>query len=137
VAFVLDASIALAWCFAEEGTPYTRAVLRDVQRVEAFAPAVWQLEVCNALLIGERRGRLTEAKSKDLIRVLLELPISIDIESASNGLALADLARKHTLSSYDASYLELASRRRLPVATNDKRLRAAARREGISLARPA
>lgn len=136
MAFVLDASVALAWCFADERTAYTRSLLRELQRTTAVAPAIWQLEVSNGLLAGERRRRLTEAQTDSLLRLLSGLPVAIDTQSPPHGFALMSLARKQTLSTYDVSYLELAMRLNLPLATKDRRLRAAARSVGVALAQP-
>jgi predicted nucleic acid-binding protein len=132
MAFVLDASVSLAWCFKDETTSYTEAVLDRLRDDEAVVPSIWPLEVVNVLLVSERRGRLTEAMAVHFLGVLESLPVSI--EQADFGTvagAVWALARTQNLSSYDAAYLELAMREGLSIATQDKRLIDAARRLGV------
>lgn len=132
--FVVDTSTTMTWCFNDEMTPATDALLDQVQAMGAIVPAVWSLEVANALLVAERRRRVTAYEATRLAQLLQSLPIIIDADGAANvfGAVLA-LAREHTLSSYDASYLELAMRQGLPLATQDTRLRTAATRAGVPL----
>ncbi len=137
--FVLDASVSLAWCFEDEETPYALGVFNRLRADRALVPTIWPLEVANTLLVGERRGRLTLAATTRFVRVLNGLPITVDdhTSSAALGSVLA-LSREHGLSAYDATYLELAVREGLPLATEDARLRAAAERAGVeALADPA
>jgi predicted nucleic acid-binding protein len=100
----------------------------------AVVPSLWLLEVTNILLVGERRGRNTVEQSKEFWETLQALPIEIEeysLEQCSS--SIFDLARTHNLSAYDASYLDLAQRRSLPLATLDKRLMAAAKACGVPL----
>jgi len=132
---VLDAWIALAWFFTEETTSYSEGVF-DLLLTgsEALAPAVWPLEVANALLIGERRKRLTFAELTAILQRLAGLPITID--QARLDLAFGQIlsvARHEQLTEYDAAYLELASREALPLATLDQGLRRAAQHAGVEL----
>lgn len=132
--FVVDASVALAWCFEDEITPFTEAMLERTRLNGAVVPVHWPLEMANALLIGERRQRLTEAKAASLAHILGELPIAVDDGAISGALtAVLALGRLHGLSAYDAAYLELAAREGLPLATRDARLRDAAARVGVPL----
>lgn len=132
--FVVDASVALAWCFEDEITPFTEAMLERTRLNGAFVPAHWSLEMANALLVGERRQRLTEARATSLARTLGELPITVDDGAISGALgAVLALGRQHGLSAYDAAYLELAAREGLPLASRDTRLREAAARVGVPL----
>lgn len=133
--FVVDASITVAWCFADEATPFTGAVLSRLQTDGAIVPAVWSLEVVNTLVIGERRGRVAPDDIAVFVLLLQTLPIEIEPASslASAVGPVRDIAREHGLSSYDASYVELAPRRRVPLATLDRRMRAAAARLGVPL----
>lgn len=131
--FVVDASVTLAWCFQDERTPFSEAVL-DLLAAngEAVCPAVWPLEVTNALLVGERRKRLTSADIGAVLKRVADLPISVDpIRIRDVFGAVLFLAREEQLSVYDASYIELALREGLPLATLDKRLRDAARHRGV------
>ena len=100
----------------------------------AVVPAIWPLEVANAVVAAERRGRLTERDAAEILELLTVLPIEIEATSTRQALgAIAAVAREHGLSAYDAAYLELAARVQAPLATLDKRLRAAARSAGIEL----
>lgn len=136
-AFVLDGSVALAWCFSDETDPYADAIARALPDVQAVVPAIWHLEVANALLVGERRGRCDQADTARWTAFLSSLSISVDEHSGSRVFGnVLDLARSHNLSAYDASYLELAQRRGVPLATLDKPLKAAAAAAGIALFDP-
>lgn len=134
MAFVVDASVSMAWCFEQETTPYTEAVLDRLIDHGAVVPAIWPLEVTNILLVGERRQRITQAQTAQFIQRLQSLPITVDTEaiSGASGPVLA-LGRAQGLSAYDASYLELAMRQGLPLATQDTRLGEAAARVGVPL----
>jgi predicted nucleic acid-binding protein len=131
--FVLDASIALSWCFEDETSGYAERILDLLaEGAEAQVPAVWPLEVCNALLVAERRKRISQAASTDWINKIAGLQIVISAGSHWRQVeGQLSVAREYGLSMYDASYLELARRSDLPLATIDRRLEAAARRFGI------
>jgi len=132
--FVLDTSTALAWCFPDEHATYPQSVLDSLATGQALVPSLWPLEIANAFLMGERRGRSTQANTVNWTTYLASLPIAIDDET--NARAWSDtlnLARAQNLSSYDASYLELAKRKGLPLATLDKKLTAAAAAVGVPL----
>ena len=132
---VLDSSVALAWCFKDERTPLTDALLDRVTLEGAVAPQIWPLEALNVLLAAERRGRIDRDLRLRLTDVLTALPITIDAETAERTWgATARLAEAHRLTAYDAAYLELAQRLRLPLATQDAELMAAARATGVELA---
>ena len=133
-ALVLDASVALAWCFADEADPYADAIAGSFARVQGVVPPLWHLEVANALLMGERRKRSLPADTTQWLGYLRSLPIVVDEDAAKYAWSdILILARSCELSSYDAAYLELAIRRRLPLATLDRRLRKAAKAAGIAL----
>jgi predicted nucleic acid-binding protein len=126
-AFVLDASIALAWCFADEAAPATDALLDRLADEEAVAPALWRLVVANALTMAERRGRLSVAGLTRSVGLLQRLAVAIDPKGSERAFPeLLDLARSERLTVYDAAYLELALRLRLPLASKDAKLREAA-----------
>ena len=132
--FVIDASAALAWCFDDESTEATRALLDRFEDERAEVPSLWHLEVANALAVGERNRRITPARTSEFIALIGGLPIVVDEQTP--GLALStvlDLARSERLSAYDASYLELAMRRGVPLATKDDALVKAVRRVGVTL----
>ncbi|MEK7407454.1 MAG: type II toxin-antitoxin system VapC family toxin [Acidobacteriota bacterium] len=133
--FVLDASVALAWCFEDEASAETEGVLEQLGASAAVVPSVWPLEVANALLVAERRKRVSRAKVAASLNVLRGLPISVDKETPARAFeGVLPLAREHGLSVYDAAYLELAIREGLPLATVDQGLKGAARRLGLELA---
>ena len=133
-AFVLDASIALAWCFADEATPATDALLDRLADEEAAAPALWRLEVANALAVAERRGRLNLAGLTRSVTLLQRLTVSIDGGGSDRAFAdLLNLARSERLTVYDAAYLELALRLGVPLASKDKELREASARLGLTI----
>mgnify|MGYP005658881819 CR=1 FL=1 len=134
VQFALDASVTVAWAFKEELNKYTRAVLRALREGKAYVPSIWPLEVGNALLVAERRGRLKHAEVEQFLTFLRELPITIERESPERlfGEIMA-LAREQRLSTYDATYLDLAMRLGLPLATQDRALRRAATRYGVEI----
>lgn len=132
--FVLDASVALAWCFEDEADPAADALLRTLGPRTALVPGLWALEVTNVLIGAERRGRITPAETARFLRLLDELPIDVDAETpARAGREGLLLARAHGLSSYDAAYLELAVRRGVPLATRDRALAEAARSVGVEV----
>src|SRR5262245_60183653 len=119
-AFVLDGSVAMAWCFHDEADPYADAIAQRFPQVEAVVPALWHLEVANALLMGERRKRSTEADTANWLAFLNSLSITVDDETTARAWSdVLRLARTHNLTTYDAAYLELALRRGLPLATLD------------------
>ncbi len=132
--FVLDCSVALAWCFPDEHAPYPQAVLDSLAVTAAAVPSLWYLEVANALLVGERRGRCTATDVATWLGFLTALPIRTDPETQARAWSeTLHLARTYTLSAYDATYLELAVRRGLPLAALDGRLKIAAVAAGVAL----
>src|SRR4051812_10299435 len=107
--FVLDNSVTMSWCFPDERDPYAQDVLRALPGTAAAVPTLWPLEVANILLVGERRGRITQAESATFVGLLEGLPIRIDDETSAHAMkASLNLARAQKLSVYDAAYLELA-----------------------------
>ena len=134
MSFVVDNSVALTWCFEDERTPATTDLLHRVSEAGAWAPGLWPLEAVNVLLAAERRGRLDETRRERLTRFLRMLPIAIDAETTDQSwTATAQLAKRFNLSAYTASYLELAYRLDLPLASLDQKLRQAAAQLGIEL----
>jgi predicted nucleic acid-binding protein len=134
MSFVLDASMTMSWCFADESTPYGRRVLAELIESYAEVPALWSFEIANVLATNEKRQRISEAISQEFLQTLSGLDIRIDRSSpAVDGKTLLPLVRRYGLTAYDAAYLELAKRKGLPLATFDKELIAAASLEGIAL----
>jgi predicted nucleic acid-binding protein len=132
---VLDASVAVAWCFADECTAYTEGVLDLLASgAEALTASIWPFEVANALLMGERRKRISVAQVTKVLQRISLLPISIDPIRPDTAFGqILSVARQEQLTEYDAAYLELALREGLPLATLDNGLRRAARNAGINL----
>lgn len=125
---VVDTSIAIAWCLADEESEIAGSALERVSAEGGAAPGHWPLEVANALLTAERRGRLDAAGVADASRLLDRLSIEIvPVELPTATRSVLDLARQQQLTAYDAAYLDLARFRDVPLATLDDRLRAAAR----------
>ena len=121
--FVLDASVAVAWCFDDESTPAAWALLDRVRKAPAHVPPLWELEIGNILLGAERRRRITQARAALFLGILGELDIRVDPDLP--GRAFRDvlpLARARRLTTYDATYLELAMRLGLPLASKDAAL---------------
>jgi predicted nucleic acid-binding protein len=132
MSFVIDASVLLAWLLPDEVDERAEAIVRMLASTSALAPALWPMEIRNAFLVAERRKRLDPATTRDLIAILSTYPVEID-----DGIDLdraTEIARAHRLTIYDAAYLELAVRRRLPLATLDARLAAAGAAEGCAFA---
>lgn len=131
-AFVLDSSVALSWFLPDERSSDSRKLLFRVVEEGAWVSAVWPFEIGNALLIAQRRKRLTKQQRIRALHALSRLKIETDANSVltawSETLSLAD---DNGLTTYDASYLELALRKGLLLATFDDRLAEAARKFGI------
>lgn len=134
MSFVLDASIALIWCFEEEQTQPVMALLDRLTDAGAVVPQLWPMEALNGLLIAERRGRIARTVRVGLAGFLRQLPVTIDEETTTRlWEATSHLAERRRLTAYDAAYLELAMRLSLPLATADRALIAAAGAEGVRL----
>lgn len=132
MAFVLDASVALAWCFQDESSPATDSILHALRTTNALVPTIWPLEIANALLVAERRARIHAADSARFIDLLRTLPIQVEVRPVDSTVtALLAIARDYGLSAYDAAYLDLAMREGLPIASTDQRLRATAAQAGV------
>ncbi len=135
--FVLDCSVTMAWCFDDEATPYTDDVRDSLADMRAVVPSIWSLEAANATIVGERRKRLDEARSRRFFVLLQALPIILDEATGSRAVGdIVHLARTYQLSAYDATYLELAIRRGLPLACLDSKLKTAATTAGVALFSP-
>ncbi|HKF48526.1 MAG TPA: type II toxin-antitoxin system VapC family toxin [Terracidiphilus sp.] len=131
---VLDSSVTLAFVYPEEATPAVLEVFRQVVADGAWVTALWRLEVANVLEMGVRRGRTDTAFRNSALRDLALLPIRTDPETDAHAWGeTLRIAEKHKLTIYDATYLELAKRLALPLATLDVELRAAAKSEKLQL----
>jgi predicted nucleic acid-binding protein len=135
VSFVLDTSVTMRWFFGD-GKPqelaYAGKVLDGMKDASALVPATWGLEVANVIARAEAKGLVTEARSGAFLEMLEG--VDIEVDAATSAHALSDtlqLARRYKLSSYDASYLELALRLGVPLATLDEDLQKAAKKAGV------
>ena len=132
---VLVNSVVCGWLLENQATPYSDAIAQRLQDDQAVAPPLLRLEYANVLRTACKRGRLTAQQAQDAIAQLAELPVEIDAELPDAAQLLA-LALRYDLSSYDATYLDLALRRQLPVATQDVALAQAARLSGVGVVTP-
>ncbi|MBE9549641.1 MAG: type II toxin-antitoxin system VapC family toxin [Proteobacteria bacterium] len=122
--FILDCSVCMAWCFEGENSQYSDVVLECLKTQTALVPQLWHLEIINVLLVAERKKRITSSTAEEFLTILQ----SMNIQTDSIVISLADhksisLARDHQLSTYDMTYLALAQREQLPIATNDNKLK--------------
>lgn len=131
---VVDSSIALSWCFEDEASPETDRLFERVRDDGAIVPGLWHLELSNVLLQAEKRGRITASDVAVRLDLIAELPIVTDQETATRAWReILNMARKEGLTTYDATYLELAVRRGLPLLTKDNELIRAAKRLGVDV----
>jgi predicted nucleic acid-binding protein len=127
----------MSWCFEDEWNSYSEAVLDSLADGEAFVPDIWPLEVGNVLLVAERKKRLGEASVVRFLELVSSLLLSVEQETPDRMLKeIVSLAREQGISTYDASYLDLAMRMDLPISTLDASMRKAARRLKIPAYEP-
>lgn len=132
--FVLDASLVLAWSFDDEPEPASAFSFELLARDQAIVRSIWSVEIANALMVAERVGRVTRSDVTRLVSMAREFRLEVELTMTQLALApVLDVARDYGLTAYDASYLELAMRRGLPLASLDRRLRAAAESAGVLL----
>lgn len=135
MSFVLDNSVTMRWLFGD-GKPseltFAAKVLNALRTDTAIVPATWALEVANVIARAEARALVTEARSGEFLELLEDVSIEVDAATFAHARSTTlQLARRHKLSAYDASYLEVALRRGLPLATLDDDLQRAAKRAGV------
>lgn len=134
--FIIDNSVVMSWCFEDEVRAYSDKMLDRLGEYGALVPGIWPLEVANVLLVAQRKKRLNKSDATRFITLLRSLPINVVQETPGRilGEVLA-LARDTGLSAYDASYLDLAMREGLPLATLDKAMQKAAKLSQVPLAK--
>ncbi|MGA3326475.1 MAG: type II toxin-antitoxin system VapC family toxin [Terriglobia bacterium] len=136
-AIVLDASVAMSWCFPgdpTEDTPYSRRVLSELAINDAIVPEIWAFEIANSIFVAySKRKRITEQEIHEYLELLKALPIRVEAQNLWANVDLECLARRQNLAAYDAAYLDLALRTNLALATSDNPLRRAAIAEGIAV----
>lgn len=134
MSLVLDSSATLAWVHGDERTASIESVFDHVAEHGAIVPRLWHLEIANSLTVAVRRQRISAVERAVAMSDLAELDITVDDETEQHAWkATTQLADLHGLSAYDATYLELAQRKRLPLATLDKALMRAARVAGVEV----
>ena len=132
--FVVDASVALAWCFADETSAYADRVLDRLEGEEAVAPAIWPLEIANGLRTAERHGRIDPSEVPRVRELMRSLPVGLETIELDVALGeVLEVARALDLTAYDAAYLAIAVRRGLALATADDALRRACGQAGVDL----
>ena len=131
---VLDVSAALPWCFEDEATVDSAKLLDTVAAGHIVVPGIWHIEMLNVLLQAERRQRITQTETQAFLELLDRLVVETDHESQTTArVGVLRMARAHRLSGYDTTYLELAHRRGIRLATRDKALQQAAGQAGVTL----
>lgn len=134
MSLVLDASVALTWCFADEATSKSVALLNKLETELAYVPAIWSLELGNILVTAERHKRISYANISQFIELISNLNIQVDSETDNRAFhETLTLAHSEKLTTYDASYLELAMRLGMQLATKDAQLAKAAKRLGVEI----
>jgi len=127
----------MAWCLGDEGSVYADEILGSLESCGAIVPAIWPLEIGNVLVVAERRKRLSRSAGIRFLSLINDLPIIVVQETPERiTKEILALARERQLSTYDASYLDLAMRTGLPIATLDSVLNKAALDCGITIFRP-
>ncbi|MGC1416772.1 MAG: type II toxin-antitoxin system VapC family toxin [Candidatus Acidiferrum sp.] len=135
--FVLDASVAFSWCFPgdpTEDTPYSRRILSKLATHDAVVPEIWAFEIANIIFVAfNKRKRISQKQIDEYLLRLRALPIRVELNDVWANIALESQARRWNLPAYDAAYLDLALRRKIPLATADSDLRRAALAEGVAV----
>jgi predicted nucleic acid-binding protein len=134
MAFVLDSSVALAWLLPDEGSEATDALADRLEQEPVHVPAIWCLEVGNALLMAQRRAPIKDHELARFVSALSALPIDVDPAASTSALpTVLAIARELGLTAYDAAYIELAKRLSLPLASLDAKLRQACARADVAV----
>lgn len=127
--FVIDCSVTMAWCFDDESNDYTDSILDSLKDKKAIVPTIWSLEVANVLLMAKKKRRITEVQAASFIDALSVLPIVVDSSTTIRAMhSIFSLANQTELTIYDAAYLELSLREKIPLFSLDKNLIKAAKR---------
>ena len=133
--WLIDSSVGLAWVHQDQATPETDKLLEEVEAgTSVVVPSLWFLEIANGLLVLQRRKKLTGAERKSALETLARLNLTVDEEAGRAAFQqTSELAEKHGLTIYDVTYLEVALRRKLALASRDTNLREAAKRCGLKV----
>ena len=131
---VTDASLALAWCFPDEASEYADRILVALEGHAILVPALWSVEITNALLTAERRKRVKPPEIRRFVELLDGLTVIIDSQSVAESVSnILPIAPEYGLSAYGAAYLDVAVRHGAPLATFDNALRKAGQKAGIEI----
>lgn len=134
MSLVLDSSATLACIYGDEKTLNGDALLDQVTREGAVVPSLWRLEIANGFQIAMHRKRIDKTFREKALWQLAAMPITIDHETDNRAWSeTLQMADRYQLTTYDAAYLELAHRRKLPLATLDRQLQEAAATFGVPL----
>ena len=133
--FILDCSVAIAWCFEDETTIYTESVLNSLKEAAAIVPKLWYIEVANVLLMAQKRKRINDNGIFHFLSLLEKLPIASNTDNISI-VDLIMLSQRYQLTSYDGCYLNLCLQHNLPLATLDKKLITAVETAGGKIYQP-
>lgn len=132
--FVLDCSVAMAWCFEDEVAEYSEKVFDSLAKLRAIVPPLWLLEVSNVLLLAQRKKRISKIQLVEFKDTLSQLPIHVDYSSIHRSMSsVMQVAEETQLTIYDACYLELALHSKLPLATLDQDLIKVARQMNVKI----
>ena len=134
-AFIVDASVGFAWVYPSQASERTDKLLEDIESgARIVVPSLWFLEIANGLLAAQRRKLLTASERKKVLERLSALTFTVDEEAGRAAFdKTSELAEKHGLSLYDATYLETALSHKLPLGSRDDALRKAAKRSGVKV----
>jgi predicted nucleic acid-binding protein len=135
VAFVIDCSVSLAWFLEDERSAFADTLLHATQNSDHWVPAIWPLEFANGLLMAQRRKRIERSVRLEALKRVLLPGLHIDVQP-SDMHAISALAERHSITAYDSSYIELALRLGLDLATMDRALAQAAAAEGVAVHAP-
>lgn len=132
--FVLDTSVTVSWCFEDESSKKCDEILERLLKNTAYVPTLWHLEVGNVLIMAEKKNRINYSRIAEFLSLLSKLDIVVDAETSNKGFhEVFYLSYSEKLTTYDASYLELAMRLGLPLATRDNELMRVAKKIGVKL----
>jgi predicted nucleic acid-binding protein len=135
--FILDASVAISWCFPgdpTEDTPYSRSILQKLITQDAIVPEIWAFEIANNIFVSHnKRKRINAQQVSEYLGLLKSLPIRVETQQLWSNVELESQARRWNIAAYDAAYLALAKRKNLPLATSDELLKLKALDEGIEI----
>ena len=131
---VIDASVTLAWCFPDEASDYADGILLAMEGHAILVPALWSVEITNAVLTAERRKRIKQPEIRRFVELLDGLTVIVDSQSVTENVNnILPIGREYGLSAYDAAYLDVAIRHGVPLATLDSALQKAGRKAGIEI----